>query len=108
MSKEAFSLHLVEKGIHPANLSRVTGTLDQWETGHWWIGETTAASLVGGNIYLHSGQGEPSHTGGEVLSYRPSGTQSKRKIFRFRVMNQCVGVSTAKKGWGNEKKVIWK
>lgn len=109
MPRKASALHLVEKGIYRINLRHVSGTKDEWETGYWWVGDTTAASLVGGKIYLHRGQGEPSHIGGEILSYNhQSGTDPKRKVFRFRTLDQCRGVSTAKTGWGNEKKIIWK
>jgi hypothetical protein len=45
--------------------------------------------------------------GGEVLSWVASKTDSKRKIFRFRAMRECVGFKTSKLGWSNEKKIEW-
>lgn len=105
--KKAIALHLVEKGIHIGNLIQVPGSPDLWDTGNWWIGDKTARDLIGRNIYLHLGQLEPSHLGGEVLSFKIYSADPKRKIFRFRKLDACLGVNTPKENWTNEKKVIW-
>lgn len=109
MPKEAMELHLVEKGIHQANLYRKPQTKDQWVTGIWWISDKTAKELIGKRIYLHSGQGAPSHIGGEIISFfHKAGTDVKRKVFVFKELEKCKGVTTPTIGWGNEKKIIWK
>ena len=107
MPKKAAALHVVEKGIHTQNLKPVAGTSDEWSSGNWWVSDSTATSLVGRKLYLHPGQLEPSHSGGEILSYARSSADPKRKVFRFRQMSSCTGVVTPKLGWSNEKKVIW-
>ena len=105
--KKAIGLHLVEKGLHSQNLKLVSGSPDMWDTGNWWIGDKTAADLVGKNIHLHAGQLEPSHLGGEVVSFQTYAADPKRKVFRFRKLDNCLGVSTPKENWTNEKKVVW-
>ena len=105
--KRAIGLHLVEKGLHDENLKQVPGSSDLWDTGNWWIADKTATDLVGKNIYLHSGQLERSHLGGEVLSFKIDPVDPKRKIFRFRRLDACLDVSTPKENWTNEKKVVW-
>ncbi len=108
MSKKALALHLVEKGLHKANLQKVPETLNEWDTGNWWISDRTAAQLQGQKVYLHKGQDKASHIGGEVIFFRQaSGADTKRKVFRFRESPQCFGVPAPTTGWGNEKCIIW-
>jgi hypothetical protein len=107
MTKKAKALHLVEKGIHVQNLRPVPGVPGEWFTGDWWVSDSTAASLIGKMLYLHPGQMDKSHQGGEVISFAISQSDPKRKVFRFREMKICSGKSTPKAGWSNEKKVIW-
>ncbi len=109
MAKKAVALHLVEKGLHEKNLHEVKDFPGEWSSGYWVVGEKTASQLVGCKIYLHKGQKFNSHMGGEIISWSPaSGENSKRKIFRFRVLTDCAGVPSPEQGWGNEKCIIWK
>jgi len=55
------SVHFVER---KNNIRRVPGTQGEWESGYWVIAEDTAQRLIGADLYLHSGQSEPSHFGG--------------------------------------------
>lgn len=107
MPKQAIALHVVEKGIHTQNLQPVSGALGEWFSGNWWVSDATAKDLVGRKLFLHPGQLEKSHLGGEIVSFQTSCTDPKRKVFRFRALSSCTGVSTSKSGWSNEKKVIW-
>lgn len=107
MPKQAVALHLVEKGIYRENLSPIEGTLGEWYTGNWRISDATARSLIGKKIYLHPGQLEESHMGGEIILFQQSSTNPKKKVIRFRELAECVGVRTARSGWGNEKKIVW-
>jgi len=50
------------------NLRPIDKEAGVWESGYWVISEETAEKLVGGNIYLHSGQTKPSHFGGRILT----------------------------------------
>lgn len=99
-------IHLVER---LENTQRVDKDRNEWESGYWAVSEETAHGLIGGQIYLHRGQLEPSHFGGDILSFRmqPDGDFAGRLIFRFRTGVEFKGIKTAREGWGNEKKIIW-
>jgi hypothetical protein len=100
------AIHVVER---LGNLSCLDKDKSEWESGFWVVSEDVAARLIGGLIYLHSGQLAPSHFGGAILSYRvvQSGDQAGRVVFHFRADTKCKNVRTSKKGWGNEKKIVW-
>ena len=100
------AIHVVERLHHER---RVEMTTDDWESGYWAIARETAERLIGGQIFLHGGQAEPSRFGGDILSFRvqTGGEFDGRIIFRFRPTTQCKGIVTSRQGWGNEKKVIW-
>jgi hypothetical protein len=99
------TIHLIEQ---KGNVWKVQGTTDEWESGYWVVAEETAAKLVGGNLYLHSAQAEPSHFGGAILGYRiqDGGPVSGRYIFRIRATVAHRGVQAGRAGWGNEKKLV--
>jgi len=104
MSRKAVALHVVEKAGKTTERLKQTLT-GKWETGNWKVGDTTAASLVGGSIFVHRGQKVPSHMGGRVVSFRDAG--GGRKVFLFRAVKTMKGVMAGPVGWGNEKKVVW-
>lgn len=107
MAKRAVALHLVEKGIYVQNLKAVRGSPGEWFSGNWWVSDKTATELVGKKLFLHPGQLEGAHLGGEVISFQKFNGDPKRKIFRFRELSSCIGVKTPKAGWANEKKIVW-
>lgn len=100
------AIHLVER---LGDLRKVDATNQEWESGFWVVGEDTAQRLVGGDIYLHEGQNEPSHFGGRIVSYRVhrGDDVDGRIVFRFRAAMEYRGVRTGRAGWGNEKKIVW-
>ena len=100
------SIHLIERHN---NIIQILNSPNEWESGDWVVADKTAALLVGGNIYFHTGQTEASHFGGEILSYRVhcGGTVDGRKVFRFRASQRHKGVVAAREGWGTEKKLVW-
>ncbi len=101
------TLHLVERKNNVRKLPDAPG---EWETGYWVVAEDTAQRLVGGDLYLHSGQNEPSHFGGRILGWRAHRDGSEldgRLVFRIRASVDYKGVVTGREGWGNEKKVVW-
>lgn len=107
MAKRALALHLVEKGVHSENLYRVPGSPEEWRTGYWRIADKTAKQLEGRRIYLHKGQKEASHAGGEIISSCPGPSlDSERKIFHFRALPDCIDYPSPS-GWGNEKCIVW-
>jgi hypothetical protein len=102
-------IHFVER---KNNVARVPNTADEWESGFWVVAESTAQQLIGGDLYLHSGQTKPSHFGGKILSYRVhregSGSEiDGRLVFRIKSSAVHKGVLTGREGWGNEKKIVW-
>ena len=99
------AIHLVER---LGNTWKVQGTTDEWESGYWVVAPETAQKLVGGDLFLHSGQAEPSHFGGTILGFRvqSGGATDGRIIFRIRATVAHRGVSAGRAGWGNEKKLV--
>jgi hypothetical protein len=66
--------------------------------------------LIHGNIYLHSGQKEPSFEGGVITGFRvvPREQEGKfRVVFRFKRQESHKGITTSEDGWGNEQKRVW-
>ena len=103
------ALHLIER---KANVRRVPDSPGEWESGYWVVGQDTAARLVGGDLYLHSHQGEPSHFGGTILAFRvhhdPSDPEIHgRLVFRIKASVAHKGVLAGREHWGNEKKIVW-
>jgi hypothetical protein len=101
------SIHLVER---LNNVRKVSAEPPIWESGYWVVSEETAERLVGGDLYLHTGQLDASHFGGKILGYRvhKDGTEiDGRLVFRIVPTAAHKGVSTGREGWGNEKKYVW-
>jgi hypothetical protein len=103
------AIHLVER---KNNVRRVPDSQGEWESRYWAIAPDTAQRLIGGDLYLHSGQNEPSHFGGKIVSFRvhQDATQPEidgRVIFRIAASSDYKGVITGREGWGNEKKLVW-
>ena len=79
------------------------------ESGLWDVPLQTAEALVGGDIYFHKKQKEPSYFGGKILGYRIHEEDDEyrgRIIFRFEPSrahkNQLAGGS-----WSSfEKKIV--
>jgi hypothetical protein len=87
----------------------VTSTRGSGETAYWIVVDKTPKSLIGGNVYVHRGQNVPSHAGGRIIEiYHEPGTGERRRVIRFQASVDCEGVVTARNGWGNERKVVWK
>jgi hypothetical protein len=53
------TIHFVER---KNNVRRMPDAPGEWESGYWVVSEESAHRLVGGDLYLHSGQNEPSHS----------------------------------------------
>lgn len=105
--KQVPSIHFVERlnNVHP-----VPGVPGEWESGYWVVSEETAQRLVGGDLYLHSGQSDPSHFGGKILAFRVHKDGSEldgRIVFRIKAALEYKGVAAGREGWGNEKKIVW-
>lgn len=80
----------------------------RWESGWWNIDESKAKKLVGGEIYFHKKQQEPSFFGGSITGYRiDQNEQYQGKIvFTLRYDAACRKVKTDKSGWSKKMKII--
>jgi hypothetical protein len=102
------AIHLIER---LGNMKSVDAGKNEWESGKWAVSPDTAQKLVGGSIYFHHGQDKPSYFGGTVISFLvlpdEHGDMAGRIVFRFVPSIEFKNVRTARKGWGNEKKIVW-
>lgn len=82
---------------------------NEWESGYWVVSEATAKRLVGGHIYLHRGEDEPSHIGGDIFSFHvhPTGPEAGRIVFHFHAAVTCSNITVGREGWDNEMKIVW-
>lgn len=87
----------------------VTGN-GQWESGNWDVSVAKAQALLGGRIYFHEKQAEPSYFGGVINSYEvlPDDHPETpgRIVFRFTPDQQGRGFLAGSSGWRNEQKTI--
>ncbi len=81
---------------------------NHWESGWWTIDESKARELVGGEIYFHKKQQEPSFFGGTITGYRTEQQEDHRgKVaFTLRYNAACRNVKTDKNGWSKKMKII--
>jgi hypothetical protein len=100
------AIHLIERND---DFKRPDKTSNTWESGNWALSEDTIHSLVGGEIYFHKGQLEPSFFGGIITGYRfiqEPNPSAGRVIIIFETDPKMKGIRTDREGWGNEKKIV--
>jgi hypothetical protein len=99
------AIHLIER---TDNVRKTDRDRNEWESGHWPVPEATAQKLVGGSLFLHRSKQQPSHFGGEILSYRieESGASAGLCVFTVRAKVDCKDVKTDRTGWSKDTKVI--
>lgn len=97
-------IHLIEQAgyIHPLNENII-------QSGFWAVTPETAGALIGGDIYFHKKQKEPSFYGGKIVGYEIEieGEYSGRIIFHFEHLPEHKNVPSGSGGWSNEKKIVW-
>jgi hypothetical protein len=91
-------VHFIEnkRRMHPIPNS------SDWESGYWYrFGGKNAAGLIGGGIYFHTAQTEPSYDGGVITGYhiQPEGEFKGRYIFTYRPALEFVGISAGTGRW---------
>src|SRR5438067_13741492 len=98
-------IHLIERTGYIQKLE------DQiCESGLWAVPSQTAQALLGGDIYFHKKQKEPSFYGGKILGYRMHEEDDENRgriIFHFEYSAKHRNVSAGSGGWSNEKKIVW-
>ena len=78
---------------------------DIHSSGDWYLSMRTARELINGRIYFHETQIGPSVEGGTIIKVEQS-KSPKRVVFFFRSNKQCSGVTTPRKGWSQEMKLV--
>lgn len=98
-------IHFIER---EGRFERVPKSPDEWESGYWKLTAANAASLVGGDVYFHSAQKDPSHFGGAILGSRVQidGPFAGKTVLRFRYTKKHRGVRAGVGGWGVERKIV--
>jgi len=96
-------IHLVEQ---LNNFFKVRDNI--WESGWWTLDESKAKDLIGGNIYFHKNQQEPSFYGGTITGYRieQDGQNQGRIVFSLKYSEACRNVKTGKDGWSKKMKIV--
>jgi hypothetical protein len=104
------AIHLIKNdqglpSITPIGQQAGTGI---YYSGYWSIAETTANALIGGNIFFHEHQAEPSFFGGVIkcVVKVDEGMYPGRIVFIFKVDQACRGITTPQDGWAHEMKII--
>ncbi len=100
------TIHLIED---LGNMKMLNKLRSEWESGWWAVSPETAEKLIGGHIYFHKKQVEPSFFGGLILGYgvETTGEWIGRVIFLFKTGLEFKGVKAGSSGWGMEKKIVW-
>jgi hypothetical protein len=81
----------------------------KYESGYWNLPVRTAELLIGGDIYFHKFQKEPSFFGGKILGFRVHHSDDEydeRVIFTFEFTPEHRGVRAGEGGWSYEKKIV--
>jgi hypothetical protein len=97
------NIHLIETSNNFVKLQDNT-----WESGWWSIDESQAQKLVGGEIYFHKKQQEPSFYGGIITGYRieQDGQYQGKVVFTLRYSDAGRNVKADKHGWSKHIKII--
>lgn len=97
-------IHLIER---LKNFEKVEDNV--YDSGLWDVAPRVAEQLVGGDIYFHQKQKEPSYYGGKISSYRIHDAEDESKgrlIFRFEYSRAHKSVLAGEGGWSYEKKIV--
>ena len=95
------AIHLIER---TDNVRKIDRNKNEWASGGWPVPEAVAQKLVGGMLYLHRGKQQPSHFGGQILSYELD--EAGLVVFTLRAKMDCKDVATDRKGWVKDQKVF--
>jgi hypothetical protein len=103
------AIHLIKKtdgGLPP--IVPVAGAAHTFTSGFWTLSQETARSLIGGQIYFHEHQRDPSFYGGRILDAQQAvdGDYPDKIVFTFLFSADCRGVRTTADGWAQEMKIV--
>ena len=100
------NIHLIET---KRKIRRLRPDPFRYESGDWTVSSDKAERLQGGMIYFHEKQTEPSYFGGRIVDHRvlPDDAPNAGKVvFVFDRLEEAIGVSTPREGWGMEQKTV--
>lgn len=103
------AIHLIKKGetgLPP--IVPVPSEPNTFTSGYWSLSEESARSFIGGSIYFHEHQGDPSFYGGIIVNTEKVaiGEYQGRIVFKFTYSPDCRGVRTSREGWSQEMKFV--
>lgn len=101
-------IHFIEREKH---FLRIEDNI--FESWCWNVPPRTAQALIGGDIYFHEKQKEPSYYGGKILDYRIHESDEGayagcrgRVIFTFKYSREHKNVSAGEGGWAFMMKIV--
>lgn len=100
------SIHIVKNDPNLPDLRPIAPGSDIYESGYWSLAAATAASLVGGQVFFHQKQSEPSYFGGIIQNMRTSDEHPGRFVITFQSIASCRGLRTSRAGWSQEMKLV--
>ena len=101
------AIHLIKRNTAEPRLVKVADDPLTYTSGYWSLTEARAKSLVGGRIYLHERQQEPSYFGGTITDAQPirGGEHAGRVEFTFQPDAAGKNFRTPAEGWSQESKI---
>ena len=103
------AIHLIKKtGVGLPPIDPVAGAPRNFTSGYWTLSLETARSLIGGKIYFHEHQRDPSFYGGCILDAQRmvDGYYQDKIVFTFLYSPDCRNVRTSADGWSQEMKIV--
>ena len=103
------AIHLIKKieGGLP-HIVPLPGEPNGYSSGFWTLSEKKARSFLGGKIYFHEHQRDPSLYGGEIVDadLTREGEYRGKIVFKLIFSADCRGVRTSNDGWSQEMKFV--
>src|SRR4051812_22474692 len=102
------AIHIVKNDPNLPQIKPVHPGSDVYTSGYWKVPEEAARELIGGKIYFHERQADPSFHGGTITAIEKinEGERAGRIVFTFQFERECRGVTTSPDGWMREKKIV--
>lgn len=104
-------LHVIVKKENKNTITKVENSTDVWDSLAWDISDESANRLLGGKFYIHETQSGKPYFGGSIISWRYYEQDGvvihSRKVIRFIFDANCKNVPSSRKGWSQEKKLVW-
>ena len=102
------AIHIIKNDPGLPAITPVQSGSNIYSSGYWVIAEAKAKSLIGGKIFFHYRQTEPSFFGGIITDAEKvtEGEREGRVVFTFKADQNCKNVKTSRDGWAQEMKIV--